>query len=154
MNELVHTTEYALVCSLDAKWHYVQFGMSQYKVAFQEKNTVPLEYRLNIVPDLLAATFRGSATVKIRPNSNDSTKAIELDSHQLIIHSVTVSTGDKKRKAIQSTSEIDLFSDKLTVRTKRRLSYKSLYDVKIDFSGLMHRRNPFGFAIYQSDDDK
>lgn len=133
-------------------WHYVQHGISKYSVAFGEKSTLPLEYKLDIVPDLSAATFEGSVTIKIQPNQ--STKTIELDSHQLTIHSVTVCTCSKTPKTIKSTFELNPGLGRLIIRTRQSLSGESLYEVQIRFRGKMYHYNPFGLAIYKSDSER
>lgn len=135
-------------------WHYVHLGISKDKAAFEETDTVPLEYKLDIIPDFSTATFAGSVTIKIRLNSKEPAKAIELDSHQLAIHNVQISTSDKKPKTIKSTFALDSKSDKLIIKPKESLTHKSFYDVQINYTGRMYRYNPFGLAIYQSNNAK
>lgn len=111
------------------------------------QTTKPLEYWLEINPNMMAKTFVGDVKIKISANA---------DTNQIILHSKdlnivkAVVTNLVEDKIIESSYSLDDHNDTLiiTLVDGEQLLAGNKYKVKITFAGVLSKNNPFGFVLY------
>lgn len=140
---------------LDPIWPFEMNFTDTYDTRLLD-TTSPVEYWLNIIPNLQTGTFDADVTIEIVANKD--TQVISLHSEGLNIIEASVTSDDTNatskstsrypRRLKSSIKPVDEGKDILIITMDKPLSANRHYKVRIVFTGYLYENNPFGFALY------